>query len=59
MNIIIKLPPFYRLFKKIYRKRLENELRSILGYGDFVGTEDEYGGSLSMSWETFIKGLFR
>ena len=48
----------YKLFKKIYRKRIEKELRSILGYHDFVGTEDENGDSQSMSWETFMKQLF-
>ena len=59
MIIKIELPPFYRLFKRIYRKRLEKELRSILGYHNFVGTDDRNGASCSMSWETFIDGLFR
>ena len=48
----------YKLFKKIYRKRIEEELRSILGYYDFVGTENENGDSQSMSWEKFTQQLF-
>ena len=48
----------YKLFKRIYRKRIEEELRSILGYYEFVGTENREGYGQIMSWETFMKGLF-
>ena len=58
-TITIKLPLFYKLFKKIYREPLEEDLRNILGYWDFVGTESEYGNKQSMSWETFMRDLFR
>lgn len=58
-DIVIKLPLFYKLFKRIYKEPLEKELRDILGYWDFVGTESEYGHKQSMSWETFIKDLFQ
>lgn len=59
MKLTTPLPPFYCLFKRIYRKRLESELRDILGYYNKVGTYDGYGASRTMSWKTFIKGLFR
>ena len=45
----------YSLFKKIFRKQLEAELRGILGYHEFVGTEDTFGNKQSMLWTVFIR----
>jgi hypothetical protein len=59
--MIINIPlkkRVYKLFKRIYKKRLEKELRDVLGYHDFVGTDDGNGTGISMSWKTFIDGLF-
>lgn len=54
----------YTLFKRIYRKRIEKDLRDILGYYDFIQSydtyneEDDLAYGQSMSWETFMKQLF-
>jgi hypothetical protein len=58
-TITIRFPLFYKLFKKIYRERLEEDLRSCLGYWDFVETNNGYGSSQSQSWETFMNNLFQ
>lgn len=54
----------YHLFKKLYRKRLEKDLRDILGYYQFIGafhtiSRGFAGGGTAMSWKTFIDQLFR
>lgn len=60
MKISISFKPLYRLFKRVFRKNLEGEIKSILGFPDFVegsyGIEEKH--ATSMSWETFVKTLF-
>jgi hypothetical protein len=49
----------YKLFKKLYRKRLLAEIHAELGWCDFIEVNDRYGNGTAMSWEVFCEGIFR
>jgi len=44
----------YKLFKKLYKKRILNDIKEALeGYDDFITGENKGGYKCSMSWESF------